>query len=216
MTYDFRGNFDFVPGGFNKTGFLSNIKSTDDYAPNFSMENSVQAALKLNIPASKLIVGIPAYGRSVTNIDSKEGKQGIKGLGQGVIEGKKAGVVAGDMDEKLCATTSPWPCTGMFSYRHIVEHLLKEGFSGKQGITPEIASAAYADEWSPPAPKETCTEYSIQSGDGLWVLSQNWCQDGNGWQKHIFTDSKCTTNITSASIQVGDKIYFGTGCKSPN
>jgi len=216
MTYDFHGGFDFGANGFNKTGFLSNLESSTDYAPNFSVDNSVQAALEVKIPASKVIVGVPAYGRSVSNIDDKVGKQGVKGLGQGVMEGKSIALLAGDMDNKGCETSSVSPCTGMFSYRYIIENLLKEGFEGKQGITPEIASAAYAEEWKQPTPPKTCTEYTIKSGDGLWTLSDAWCHDGNGWKTHIFTDSKCETNISTSSINVGEKIYFGTGCKSPN
>jgi len=216
MTYDFHGGFDFGANGFNKTGFLSNLESSTDYAPNFSVDNSVEAALEVKIPASKVIVGVPAYGRSVSNIDDKVGKQGVKGLGQGLMEGKSIALLAGDMDNKGCETSSVSPCTGMFSYRYIIENLLKQGFEGKQGITPEIASAAYAQEWKQPTPPKTCTEYTIKSGDGLWTLSDAWCHDGNGWKTHIFTDSKCETNISTSSINVGEKIYFGTGCKSPN
>merc|ERR1711862_68862 len=216
MTYDFHGAFDFGPGGFNKTGFLSNLERSTDYAPNFSVENSVEAALEVKIPASKIIVGVPAYGRSISNIDNKVGKQGVKGLGQGVMEGKSLALLAGDMDNKGCETSSVAPCTGMFSYRYIVDNLLKDGFQGEQAISPEIASAAYAESWNPPAPPKTCTNYTVKSGDELWSLSNTWCEDGDGWKTHIFTDSECAKNINSSNIKKGDIIYFGTGCKSPN
>jgi len=216
MTYDFHGTFDFMAGGSNVTGFNSNLSNDTEYAPTFSVENSVQSALEVNIPASKIVVGIPAYGRSISNIKNKEGKQGVKGLGQGVMEGKSFALVAGDMDNKGCETSSVSPCTGMFSYRYIVDNLLKEGFEGVQAISPEIASAAYAESWTPPAPPKTCTKYTIKSGDGLWSLSNAWCKDGDGWKTHIFTDSECTKNISSSNIRKNDIIYFGTGCKSPN
>jgi len=62
----------------------------------------------------------------------------------------------------------------------------------------------------------SCTAYVIKSGDGLYNLSNNWCQDGSGWQKHIFTDSNCTSNLTSANIEAGETIYFGKGCSNPD
>jgi len=62
----------------------------------------------------------------------------------------------------------------------------------------------------------SCTPYIVKSGDGLWNLSNNWCQDGNGWAKHIFTDSNCTSKLTSANIKVGETIYFGPGCSNPD
>jgi len=120
------------------------------------------------------------------------------------------------MDEKDCnKQDAKYPCSGMFSYQYIVNNLLKNGFKGKEAIAPEMGSAAYAEHWEIPAAPETCTEYTIKNDDGLWDLSNAWCMDGTGWKTHIFTDSECKSNIKTPNISAGDKIYFGTGCQSP-
>jgi len=102
----------------------------------------------LGVYGGKIIIGIPTYGTTIANISDKVGKDGIKGLGQGVIEGKKAYVLAGDIDPKNCGSAQ-YPCTGKFSYQYIYNNLLPHGFNGKEGIKNEIGSAAYADEWFP-------------------------------------------------------------------
>lgn len=96
MTYDFHGSWDFWPAGSQLTGFNSNLY-TGTHAPKWSVDASVTAATELGIPASKLIMGIPAYGRSHADVKPTNG-----GLGQGLLAGAGSELPAGDLDDAAC------------------------------------------------------------------------------------------------------------------
>lgn len=162
MTYDFHGAFDFAQGGTNKTGFNTNLYNNDTYAPKFSVQASVnELTTNQGIDPSKILAGIPAYGRAIANIDP--GSDGT-GLGQGVISGA-AGILlpGGDMDDGSCTPTVGGTCTGMFQYSYIVNNLLKQGF--KQTVwSDEGGTTAYATKWAQGGGAGTAHNLTITNG----------------------------------------------------
>ncbi|MDF1796924.1 MAG: glycosyl hydrolase family 18 protein [Coxiellaceae bacterium] len=127
MTYDFHGAFDYNPNGSGTTGFLTNLYMPND-APSgyrFSVAGSVAALLTQGVPANKVVVGIPAYGRSLAHVAAKNG-----GLFQSLTADTL--IPRGDLDMKTCGqaiTPMGWnTCGGMFTYNYIVNHLLMNGF----------------------------------------------------------------------------------------
>lgn len=153
MTYDFHGAFDYTPDGKGTTGFLTNLHMPDPlpYGYRFSVNTSVQAALDERIPAKKLSIGIPAYGRALTGIAANNG-----GLFQ-AIKASSVGIPKGDLDAAACASniplsTSDEPCSGSFRYNYILNNMVGHGFvettHKAQGVSNGIT--AYATRWAPP------------------------------------------------------------------
>ena len=55
-----------------------------------------------------------------------------------------------------------------------------------------------------------CNEYTVQSGDSCYNIASATCGDGNNYASTIYTDSSCTTKISSSScltIQPGQVLY---------
>ena len=183
MTYDFHGAFDFTPGGTNNTGFLSNIKTSDEnapqFAPKFSIDASMNAANQLGIPGSKLVVGVPLYARSLANINPGSDHTGMS---QGLLSGQPLVMPAGDLDNKNCShdAKSPSACTGEFSYQYLIKNMLgsdKPAFTTKT-VYAEGGSTMYADQWAPAA----APNYNLQISNlgpktGLKVKINNFTSD---------------------------------------
>lgn len=154
MTYDFHGAFDYDPGK-GRTGFLTNLYMPTDapsgYDAKFSVNTSVQAALQAGVPAQKLSVGIPAYGRSLANIPSDNG-----GLFQ--IIPSTASIPRGNLDAANCATAiTPLggnSCSGSFSYRYIIANMLSKGFTASARTDApnniDNGTTAFASSWQAP------------------------------------------------------------------
>lgn len=157
MTYDFHGAYDYDPKGTGLTGFLTNLFKPNDilppgYDPQFSVDGSVQTALTLGVPANKIVVGIPAYGRSLANVDDHNG-----GLFQPITQSTI--IPAGDLDAKGCSEAVPLQgasCSGAFQYKYIVNEMLNNGFT-EQNRTDDQAgvsngTTAYAKSWTTQIP----------------------------------------------------------------
>lgn len=146
MTYDFHGAFDYNPNGSGKTGFLSNIQPVDNEANSFSVINAVNAATGAGIPANKLSVGVPAYGRALQGIS--KGKDST-GLNEAITN---TAIPRGDLDTPDCntdiANLGADSCSGSFEYQFIQNQML-----GSHGFTQtdwpaQGGTTAYADKWS--------------------------------------------------------------------
>ncbi|MEK6731449.1 MAG: glycosyl hydrolase family 18 protein [Pseudomonadota bacterium] len=166
MTYDFHGAFDYAPDGSGLTGFLTNLylPGANDgvqngYDPQFSVETSVEAlmhALGAEYDSSQIVIGIPAYGRSLQGISSQNG-----GLFQPVT---KTLIPQGNLDSAAChqditADLSDNGCSGAFEYRYIVNNMLgKKGFTestrshiddNNNVVTSANGTTAFASKWTP-------------------------------------------------------------------
>lgn len=159
MTYDMHGAFDYVAGKESgRTGFITNLVMPNaadmppGYDPMFSVVTSVDALKAMNIPANKINVGAPAYGRALTNIASDNG-----GLFQ-LIKSDSI-IPRGDLDAADCSQGLPLTdsaCSGSFQYRYIVENMRGKGFVetnhdalDKNGQTVANGTTAFASSWSP-------------------------------------------------------------------
>jgi GH18 family chitinase len=126
MTYDFNGAFNYAEDGSGKTGFMTNVYPTK--GSEFSIQATVDALTAQGIKAEKIAVGIPAYGRSLSGIDSDN-----HGLGQEITPTSK--VLQGELDAQNCledvTRLSKTSCSGTFSYKFITEVLLQNGFEAQ-------------------------------------------------------------------------------------
>jgi GH18 family chitinase len=159
MTYDFHGAFDYQSDGSGKTGFLTNLympnNAPDGYDPRFSVQTAVEAMQSAGVPNSKIGIGIPAYGRSLANID--KGSAEAEGLFQPITNA--ALVPGGDLDSAGCdetithADNTKPVCTGTFTYGYITSKMLSNGFLAKDWQNDSgnqyNGTTAYATSWSP-------------------------------------------------------------------
>lgn len=150
MTYDFHGAFDYNPNGSGRTGFLTNLlmpsNAPSGYNPQFSVESSVKMLETQGVPAAKISIGIPAYGRALANINSAN-----NGLFQ-VITNQSI-VPAGDLDSAGCSMNLPNnTCSGTFTYSYILKNMLGQGFVPTDWQQSGInnGTTAYANSWAIP------------------------------------------------------------------
>jgi chitinase len=78
MTYDFHGSWSTLTN-FNAPLFASAADPTEDEAirKHFNMDSAVKAYLKAGVPADKLVLGVPFYGR---------GWGGVKNINNGLYQ----------------------------------------------------------------------------------------------------------------------------------
>jgi hypothetical protein len=130
MTYDFSGTFNY--GGDNRTGFLTNTYLPNNYPSvhkedyNFSVETALQAMIDAGVPPSKISLGIPSYGRALSNLPTPSTTDSTF-LFSAIDE--KTVIPRGDQDGPACdQIISHWSndnaCQGMFSYQYIIHKLL--------------------------------------------------------------------------------------------
>ena len=79
MAYDFTGNWSAVTGHAANL-YLGDSNSTNSSTP-FCAEEGIQYYLSQKIPPSKIVLGMPLYGRAFANTTG--GGKAYKGLGQG-------------------------------------------------------------------------------------------------------------------------------------
>lgn len=128
MAYDFHGGFDGIG---NKTAFHSNLYSdnNDPYHTHFSGDLAFKTYREMGVPASKLLLGIPAYGRVMTEIVDG----GTKGLYQAIGGAYYKGDLDGEME----------------SYRSIISNWLGKGYTdywhtNTTGTEPGVLSGVFA------------------------------------------------------------------------
>lgn len=166
MTYDFHGAFDYNTQGTGRTGFLSNLympeNSPSGYDPKYSIAKSVDALIAAKVNTDKIGVGVPAYGRSISNVD--------KGASNGLfsIITDQATTIGGDLDNPSCVEAkisagSPTACTGQFSYYYIVNNLLKSGFIASDATSSGVNIGSYA--FGEIAPTPTFSMQVSNTGD---------------------------------------------------
>ena len=107
MAYDFHGGFD---GLGNRTGFHSNLYSddSDPYQNHFSGDAAVKTYIEMGVPANKLLLGVPAYGRMYGEV--------VDGGKHGLYQNIGALYSKGDLDKD------------MESYRSIIGTKLGKGY----------------------------------------------------------------------------------------
>ncbi|KAK0660824.1 family 18 putative glycoside hydrolase [Cercophora samala] len=78
MAYDYAGSWD------SRVGHQANLYRTNDTATPYSTERAVSDYLSAGIPASKIVLGMPIYGRAFTNTNGLG--QAYSGVGGGSWE----------------------------------------------------------------------------------------------------------------------------------
>lgn len=122
MTYDYHGAFDNP----KYTNFLAPLR----YDPKqpagvtgrkiFNVTSTVKAYLAAKVPAAKIIVGMPAYGRAVSGVAAPGLYQNFSGVWQG-----------------------EWDNTGTYDYKYIVNNLLDGGGFNEMHYPLIEATGAY-------------------------------------------------------------------------
>ena len=172
MTYDFHGAFDYVAGGKGKTGFLTNINQYE--TDPFNIVNAVNAASSMGVPANKLSIGVPAYGRALQGIVKDNG-----GLNQAIAA---AQIPRGDLDQHDCdqdiTTINTKSCSGSFEYQFIENNMLNKGFT--ETVWSKYASTtAYAEKWVGPTPPPSSSyKLTIQNTGVLGITVSAKAADG--------------------------------------
>ncbi|MBX9706055.1 MAG: hypothetical protein K5Q00_07340 [Gammaproteobacteria bacterium] len=207
MTYDFHGAFDYTGDSNGKTGFLSNTYMPTDapagYDPKFSVETSAQALLNQSVPATKVGVGIPAYGRALSNIQPNANGGLFQTLTANTL------IPAGDLDPAGCSQTVPLSstsCSGSFSYSYIIENMLSAGFTAidhtdvatdDSKTQNHNGTTAFAATFSPAPASDYSLEITNTGGNGYAWINSVTITDG--------TSAFVATDFANSSL--GDKTY---------
>jgi chitinase len=97
MTYDFRGAFDAAgPTNFHSNLYPSPNDPGTGVVKNYAVDTAVQAFLNAGMPANKLVIGVPFYGRGWTGVGA-----GNNGLYQAAGGGARGTYEAGIEDYKV-------------------------------------------------------------------------------------------------------------------
>lgn len=177
MTYDFHGAFDYVSDGSGKTGFLTNI---NQYGIDpFNVINAVNSTLSSGVPADKISLGIPAYGRALQGIN--KGQDG-SGLNQAI---SNTAIPKGDLDTPDCNTDiakiGANSCSGSFEYQFIQKNMLgKNGFT-EQAWPSQVATTAYADKWVYSASPSSDYLLTLENTGSLGVIVTAKASDGSSF-----------------------------------
>ena len=159
ITYHVDGAFIKTLDGSITSSFLSNLTIPSN-APDiyqFSIENSVNAALKAGISPKQLLVSIPTYGSALAGVSNEN-----NGLFN--ILPETVTIPQGDLDNSNCsvAITSlrPKRCRGAFQYRYILNQMLNNGLTETNHTQNNqvIGTTAYGKAWSVP----TKTHYLLK------------------------------------------------------
>lgn len=190
MTYDFSGNFDYGDGSHpGTTGFLSNVYPPNDANTpsgyNFSIQYATEALLKAGVPAAKIGIGIPAYGRALANLSGGENTYLFAPLNGNVV------VPAGDQDNAGCDEDiknwqSQTACQGMFSYNLILNKIVGQGVTAtdhQDNSGNQYNGSTAFGNWTPPAtPIYTLTIVNENASSGQVSLgswsSSSWLATG--------------------------------------
>jgi GH18 family chitinase len=171
MTYDFSGTFSIVSD--KRTGFLTNTYLPNNYpdktpgAYNFSVETATQAAIAAGIPPEKISLGIPSYGRALSNIPNQTSTDETYLFSS--IDSSDVIIPRGDQDSGANFQTGTpacdqdithWDhsdaCQGMFSYQYLVHQILPLGKVIATDHTNNSGNAYNGStafgKWSPPEP----------------------------------------------------------------
>ncbi len=141
MTYNFNGSFNYQKQGTGKTGFMTNI-FLQKYQP-ANQPYSIYASIKLLskfVAPSHILVGMPAYGYAIANIDNHN-----HGLFQPMTPDSL--IPRGDLDNPFCQhriDASQNRCGGFFSYRWIVRHRENQSFIQKNWLSKSIINGTTA------------------------------------------------------------------------
>ncbi len=181
MTYDFSGIFNYNgPANPGTTGFLTNVYPPNDANTpsgyDFSVQQAVAAALAAGVPAAKIGVGIPAYGRALASLPgpSADGSYLFSPLSSSVV------IPAGDQDPAGCTQDLPdeassTSCQAMFSYHYIMDHIVGHPENGNVTATDHQdnsgnvfnGTTAFGSSWNvPTGPAYTLTIVNNNAASG--------------------------------------------------
>jgi chitinase len=109
MGYDMHGAFDGAKDHKNPLTALHSALIAD--STDFSDESTIKALNAAGIPNSKIILGMPIYGRAVGGVQ-------IAGIGQTFVQSYR-----GDLDEESCSVnlSNSNYCSGMIQYKTLVD-----------------------------------------------------------------------------------------------
>lgn len=168
MGYDLHGAWDSP----QQTGLQSNLyqdpndPNTDDY----TVDKAVEKYIELGVPGSKILVGIPSYGREVngvTNATNNGLYQAFSGTDYGDMENPAYGAAQGQ--ESYYNLTQQWlqPSGGY------VEHVLKDSMNNVIGVWAYNASQHKFVSYDNTAAADTKANYILSKnlgGASMWEL----------------------------------------------
>lgn len=181
MTYDYHGGFD----SYQITDFQAPLY----YDPNqpaeianakiFNIDSTIQAYLAMGLPAKKLILGIPAYGRAVSGVNNQSppNEPNSPGLYQSF-----SGTPSGEWNDG----------TGMYDYKYIEKSLVGAGGFIEYNNSIAIAAAAYNPQsqiwisYDNTASVTAKAQYTVKNGLGgmmMWELSGDISPNDKEYQR---------------------------------
>jgi len=142
----------------------------------------------INIPFSKLGIGIPAYGRALANIDegTNPNHPGLFSPITNLTVIPKGDLDPGNCDNIITDPYTPNSCNGMFSYNYIVSNMLNKGFTSYNPTNNDNnvinGTIAYAKQWIVPSFDYKLTliivganeQIKIDNNSGSEFDTKNW------------------------------------------